>query len=49
MATKREHARTEAAQIIRRILDALPLPASVARYLRGHADGLDAGNPKPRA
>ena len=24
-------------------------PGSVARDLRGHADGLDAGNPKPRA
>lgn len=42
MATKREQARTDAAQIIRRILDALPLPASVAQYLRGHADGLEA-------
>jgi hypothetical protein len=43
MITKREQGRIDAAEIIRRILEALPLPASVAGYLRGHADGLEAG------
>jgi hypothetical protein len=39
--------RSEAAAILRRILDALPMPASVAAYLRGYADGLE-GRRRPR-
>jgi hypothetical protein len=45
-ATKK--ARKEAAEVLRRTLEALPLPGSVASYLRGYADGLDLGaNEKP--
>jgi hypothetical protein len=36
----------EAAAILRRILDALPLPAGVAAYLRGYADGLQRRRPR---
>lgn len=32
----------EAAQVLRSILAALPFPAAVAAYLRGHADSLEA-------
>jgi hypothetical protein len=35
------HIRTEAAAIIRRVVDVLPMPPRVEAYLRGHADGLD--------
>jgi hypothetical protein len=35
-------AQAEAAVILRRIAEALPLPAPVAAYLRGQADGLEA-------
>ena len=33
--------RRDAAEIIRRIVEALRMPASVAGYLRGYADGFD--------
>jgi hypothetical protein len=36
-----QKARSEAAAVIRRIVAALRLPAGVASYLRGYADGLD--------
>jgi hypothetical protein len=41
----------EAAVILRRVTEALPMPASVAAYLRGHADALGAaseGSKRPR-
>jgi len=34
--------RRDAAAILRRIVDVLPLPPRVAAYLSGYADGLDA-------
>ena len=37
-------ARREAEAILRRIIQALPMPATMAAYLRGHADGLNAGS-----
>ena len=33
--------RREAAAIIKRIVEALPLPGRVEAYLRGYADGLE--------
>jgi hypothetical protein len=36
------NARLDAAEILRRIIAAMPMPASMAAYLRGHADGLEA-------
>jgi len=35
-------ARREAAEIIRRIVEALPMPASTAAFLSGYASGLEA-------
>ena len=40
--------RKEAAAIIRRILDALPLPPRVEAYLSGYADGLEGKRPPAR-
>jgi hypothetical protein len=41
-------ARLEAAVILRRIIEALKPPASIAGYLRGYTDGLE-GKRRPRA
>ena len=38
----------EAAAILRRIVKLLNPPASVAAYLRGHADGLEARRPRSK-
>ena len=45
MATRRGQARRDAASVIRNILAALKLPATVATYLRGYADGLEENAP----
>ena len=37
-----EAVRHEAAEVIRRIVATLPMPASMASYLRGHANGLES-------
>jgi hypothetical protein len=40
MATRSSTSK-EAAAILRRLLEVLPLPAAVAAYVRGYADGLE--------
>jgi hypothetical protein len=43
---RRPHPATEAAAILRRLLELLEWPAREAAYLRGYADGLEARRPR---
>lgn len=41
--------RKEAASVLRRVTDSLPLPPRVVAYLRGYADGLECRRSSPNS